>query len=103
MQIFFLIIIVAIAYGIGCIGRNRKIGFGGAFILSIIFFSFISICPLNFNKPGWIKSVHQVFILKYISHLVTGNSLFFKYLLFSWNSMCRSLMYCIFILLFSFP
>lgn len=38
MQIFFLIIIVAIAYGIGCIGRNRKIGFGGAFILSIIFF-----------------------------------------------------------------
>ena len=52
-------------------------------VLSIIFLSFISICPLNFNKPGWIKSVHQVFILKYISHLVTGNSLFFKYLPFS--------------------
>ena len=69
----------------------------------MIFLSFIYVCSLNFNKLGRIKSVHQVFILKNISHLVAGNSLFFKYLLFSWNSMCRSLMYCIFILLFSFP
>lgn len=38
--------------------------------LSIFFLSFISLCPLNFNKPGWIKSVHQVFILKNISYLV---------------------------------
>lgn len=38
--------------------------------LSIIFLSFISVCPLNFNKSGRIKSVHQVFILKNISHLV---------------------------------
>ena len=56
--------------------------------------------PLYFNKPNWIKSVHQVFILKHMSHLITGNSLLFKYLMFSWNSRCRSLMYCIFILLF---
>ena len=71
----------------------------------MIFLSFISVCPLNFNKLGRIKSIHQVFILKNISHLVAGNSLFFKYLLFSWNFMYRSLMYCIFILilLFSFP
>ncbi len=38
--------------------------------LSIIFLSFISVYPLNFNKPGWIKSVHLMFILKNISHLV---------------------------------
>lgn len=30
----------------------------------------ISIYPLNFNKLGRIKSVHQVFILKNISHLI---------------------------------
>ena len=50
---------------------------------SVYDLSFISVCPLNFNKPGRIKSVHQVFILKYISHLVAGNSLFTRYLLFS--------------------
>ena len=71
--------------------------------LAVYNLSFISVCPLNCNKPGRIKSVHQVFIFKNISHLVAGNSLFFKYLQFSWNSICRSLMYCIFILLFSFP
>ena len=27
-------------------------------------------CPSNGNKLGRIKSVHQVFILKYISHLI---------------------------------
>ena len=36
----------------------------------MIFLSFISVCPLKFNKLGRIKSVHQVFILKHISHLV---------------------------------
>lgn len=35
-----------------------------------MFLSFISVYPLNFNKPGRIKSVHQVFILKNISHLI---------------------------------
>lgn len=36
----------------------------------MIFLSFISVCSLNFNKLARIKSVHQVFILKYISYLV---------------------------------
>ena len=31
--------------------------------------SFIYVYPLNFNKFGRIKSIHQVFILKNISHL----------------------------------
>ena len=33
---FFLVIAVAIAFGIGLLGRNRKIGFGIAFGLSLI-------------------------------------------------------------------
>lgn len=33
---FFLIIAVSLAYGVGCLGRNRKIGFGWAFGLSLL-------------------------------------------------------------------
>ena len=33
---FFLIIAVSLAYGVGCMGRNRKIGFGWAFGLSLL-------------------------------------------------------------------
>ncbi len=34
--IFFFIIAVALAYGVRCLGKNRKIGFGWAFFLSLI-------------------------------------------------------------------
>lgn len=34
-RLFFFIIAVALAYGVGCMGRNRKIGFGWAFLLSL--------------------------------------------------------------------
>lgn len=33
---FFLIIAVSLAYGVGCLGRNRRIGFGWAFGLALI-------------------------------------------------------------------
>lgn len=33
---FFLIIAVALAYGVGCLGKNRKIGFVWAFGISLI-------------------------------------------------------------------
>lgn len=33
---FLLIIAVSLAYGVGCMGRNRKIGFGWAFGLSLL-------------------------------------------------------------------
>ncbi|MGI6218958.1 MAG: hypothetical protein ACOYJE_03720 [Bacteroidaceae bacterium] len=33
---FFLLIGLALAYGVGCLGRKRKIGFGWAFFLSIL-------------------------------------------------------------------
>lgn len=33
---FFLIIAVSFAYGVGCMGRNRRIGFGWAFGLSLL-------------------------------------------------------------------
>lgn len=33
---FFFIIAVTLAYGVGCMGRKRKIGFGWAFFLSLI-------------------------------------------------------------------
>lgn len=35
-RLFFLIIAVALAYGVGCLGRNRRIGFGWAFAISLI-------------------------------------------------------------------
>ena len=33
---FFLIIAVSLAYGVGCMGRNRRIGPGWAFGLSLL-------------------------------------------------------------------
>lgn len=33
---FFLIISVALAYGVGCLGRKREIGFEWAFFLSLL-------------------------------------------------------------------
>lgn len=33
---FLLIIAVSLAFGVGCLGRSRKIGFGLAFILSLL-------------------------------------------------------------------
>lgn len=35
-RVFFLIIAIALAYGVGCLGRSRKIGFGWAFGISLI-------------------------------------------------------------------
>lgn len=35
-RIFLLIIAISIAYGIGCLGKKRKIGFGLAFGISLI-------------------------------------------------------------------
>lgn len=34
--ILLLIIAVGLAYGVGCLGRTRKIGFGLAFAISLI-------------------------------------------------------------------
>lgn len=34
--IFLLVIAVALAYGVGCLGRSRKIGFWLAFIISLL-------------------------------------------------------------------
>ena len=33
---FFLMIAVLLALGVGCLGRNRRIGFGWAFVLSLL-------------------------------------------------------------------
>ena len=35
-RLFFFLFAVALAYGVGCLGRNRKIGFGWAFGISLI-------------------------------------------------------------------
>ena len=35
-RLFFFVIAVALAYGVGCMGRNRKRGFGWAFFLSLV-------------------------------------------------------------------
>lgn len=33
--IVFLVVAVSLAYGVGCMGRKRKIGFGLAFVISL--------------------------------------------------------------------
>ena len=33
--IFLLVIAVGLAFGVGCLGRTRKIGFGLAFVISL--------------------------------------------------------------------
>ena len=35
-RLFFFVIAAALAFGVGCLGRNRKIGFGWAFGISLI-------------------------------------------------------------------
>ena len=35
-KIILLVIAVSLAYGIGCLGRTRKIGFGLAFAISLL-------------------------------------------------------------------
>lgn len=34
-SLVLIIITVALAYGVGCLGRNRRIGFGWAFAISL--------------------------------------------------------------------
>ena len=34
--LFFLLMAVLLAYGVGCLGRKRKIGFGWAFAFALI-------------------------------------------------------------------
>ena len=34
-SIFLLVIAVGLAFGVGCLGRTRKIGFGLAFVISL--------------------------------------------------------------------
>lgn len=34
-KLVLIIIAVALAYGVGCLGRNRRIGFGWAFAISL--------------------------------------------------------------------
>lgn len=34
-RLFLLCIAVALAYGVGCLGRNRRIGFGWAFAIAL--------------------------------------------------------------------
>jgi len=35
-KIILLVIAVSLAYGVGCLGRTRKIGFGLAFAISLL-------------------------------------------------------------------
>lgn len=35
-RLLFLVIALALAYGVGCLGRTRKIGFWPAFLISIL-------------------------------------------------------------------
>lgn len=34
-RLVLIIVAVVLAYGVGCLGRNRRIGFGWAFVISL--------------------------------------------------------------------
>lgn len=48
-RVFFFIIAVSLAFGVGCMGRNRRIGFGWAFGLSLINV-FVGLIAVLFSK-----------------------------------------------------
>lgn len=54
--IFLLAIAVSLAYGVGCMGRSRKIGFGLAFVISL-FNVFIGLIAVLCSKK--IKNVES--------------------------------------------
>ena len=66
----FCIVILPIAYGIGCLGRKRKIGFWWAFALSaanIIFGLIVTLCSKKpnqfFNVDGNDKQKKSSFLI----------------------------------------
>lgn len=48
-RVLFFIIAVSLAYCVGCMGRNRRIGFGWAFGLSLINV-FVGLIAVLFSK-----------------------------------------------------
>ena len=54
--VILLAIAVSLAYGVGCLGRTRKIGFGMAFVISL-FNVFIGLIAVLCSKK--IKNVEQ--------------------------------------------
>ena len=56
-RLFILLIVLLLAYGIGCIGRRRKIGFGWAFGFSLIhplIGLIVTLCSSKKNKKEFI-------------------------------------------------
>ena len=49
--IFLLVIAVGLAFGVGCLGRTRKIGFGLAFVISL-FNVFIGLIAVLCSKKN---------------------------------------------------
>lgn len=50
-KVVLLIIAVGLAYGVGCLGRSRKIGFGPAFVISL-FNVFIGLVAVLCSKKN---------------------------------------------------
>lgn len=52
-RLFFLVIALALAYGVGCLGRTRKIGFWPAFFISclnVIIGLIVVLCSKKLDK-----------------------------------------------------
>ena len=58
-RIFFFIIAVSLAYGVGCMGRNRRIGFGWAFSLSFLNV-FIGLVAVLLSKKIPLNEINKV-------------------------------------------
>ena len=56
-RLFFFVIAVALAFGVGCLVRNRKIGFGWAFGISLINVVISFICIIMRGNPNLGPSV----------------------------------------------
>ena len=56
---FFVIIAILLAFGVGWLGRNRKIGFGWAFIISL-FNVFIGLVAVLLSKKIPSNEINKV-------------------------------------------
>lgn len=83
-RLFFFVIAAALAFGVGCLGRNRKIGFGWAFGISLINVVIgLSYCALRRKRQmslkrktklkiwGWVCIL--IGVIGFISIIMRGN------------------------------
>ena len=60
-KVVLLIIAVGLAYGVGCLGRTRKIGFGPVFVISLfnVFIGLVAVLCSKKIKNNEFKNMEE--------------------------------------------